>query len=308
MSDFNKSLATLSDAILAGIDSRVKELHTSLPGIIESFDAATQTVTIQPAVKRVFKTTDGASTTLIPTALPKLINVPIQYPRGGGFSLTFPIHAGDEGLIIFCERAIDTWHDTGKVSVPNARRFHSLSDATVHVGLSSLTNKVPDYDPDHVVLKSDTNDVYITIKDSADVEVHADNMITTTSGADTSVTSGAAIHITATDNVDIDASANVTINAVGDITATAGGNITATASGSADVIASSASVVAPTIQLTGAVTISGALTVTGLATLGTAAITTLGVSGVLTQAGQDIGKGHKHGNVMSGTSETGAVI
>jgi hypothetical protein len=48
--------------------------------------------------------------------LPILINVPVQFPRGGCFLLTFPVTKGDECLIMFAER--------------DAKRFHSLSDAT----------------------------------------------------------------------------------------------------------------------------------------------------------------------------------
>jgi len=122
-------------------------------------------------VKRVFKNVDGLIEVLEEINLPLLINVPIIYPRGGGFSLTFPIKKGDECLIVFNERSIDNWHAFGTIKKPNDRRFHSLSDAVVHVGLSSLVNKVPNYDSENVVLKKDDDSATITIKNNSDIDV-----------------------------------------------------------------------------------------------------------------------------------------
>lgn len=163
MPDKSNSLATLADNIKQGIDARLKDLHTSLPGIIESFDPTTQLASIQPAIKRIFKTNEGDIDILTPTDLPILINVPVQFPRGGGFSLTFPVKKGDECLLIFCERSIDNWHKFGGVNKPGARRFHHLSDATAIVGVSSMVNKIPNYDNTNVQLKKDDGSVELTL-------------------------------------------------------------------------------------------------------------------------------------------------
>ena len=136
MSDNHSGLATLAQNIKLGIDNRLKELHTALPGIIQSFDPELQTVSVQPAIKRIFKSISEDSQELIAMELPILINVPILYPRGGGFSLTFPISVGDECLLLFSERSIDRWHIFGGTNEPGAKRFHSLSD-----GISCWTQK-----------------------------------------------------------------------------------------------------------------------------------------------------------------------
>lgn len=159
----NEHLATLAANIKQGVDARLKDLHTSLPGIIVSFDPATQLASVQPAIKRIFKTNDGEKELLTPTALPILINVPVQFPRGGGFSLTFPVTKGDECLLVFCERSIDNWHKFGGVKDPGAKRFHDLSDATAFVGISSMVNKIPDYDDTNVQLKKDDGSVKFTL-------------------------------------------------------------------------------------------------------------------------------------------------
>lgn len=176
MSDKNSNLTTLAANIKQGVNTRLKELHTSMPGIIVSFDPTAQLASVQPAIKRIFKTDDGEKEILIAENLPILINVLVQFPRGGGFSLTFPVATGDECLLVFCERSIDTWHKFGTVREPGARRFHALSDATAFVGLSSIPNKIPDYDPVNVQLKKDDGSAFITLKQD-EIEMESDTLI-----------------------------------------------------------------------------------------------------------------------------------
>ncbi len=178
MGDKSSSLATLAANIKQGVDARLKDLHTSMPGIVESFDAEKQLATVQPAIRRIFVTRDGDTEILVPSDLPLLINVPVQFPRGGGFSLTFPVVKGDECLLVFCERSIDNWHEFGTVKVPGARRFHSLSDATAFVGISSLPNKVPNYDDTNVELKKDDGTVSFKLLTDGTAELKADTKVT----------------------------------------------------------------------------------------------------------------------------------
>lgn len=174
MADKSSSLATLAASIRTGVDNRLKDLHTAMPGIVESFDPVKQLASVQPAIKRIFKQVDADTEFLVPTDLPILINVPVIFPRGGGFSLTFPVKQGDECLLTFCERGIDRWHQFGGVQEPVGRRFHALSDATAFVGLSSLNNKTPNYATDGVELKKDDGSVSIKLTDSGDANVHCD--------------------------------------------------------------------------------------------------------------------------------------
>lgn len=178
MGSKNPSLSTLASNIKQGIETRLKDLHTTMPGIIESFDSVKQTASVQPAIKRIFKTNDGEVELLTPDNLPILINVIVKFPRGGGFSMTFPVNKGDECELTFCERSIDNWHRTGKIEVPGARRFHSLSDATCVVGLSSLPNKIPNFDDTNVQLKSDDGKVEITLLTDGTISIKAETKVT----------------------------------------------------------------------------------------------------------------------------------
>ncbi len=269
MADKSPSLSTLSSTIKQGVLAALKDLHTAMPGIVESFDATTQLATIQPAIRRIFITRDGDTEILTPSDLPLLINVPVVFPRGGGFSLTFPVEKGDECLLVFCERSIDNWHKTGKVKKPGARRFHSLSDATAFVGLSSVPNKIPNYDPINVQLKKDDGSVFIRLNDDTSLDIHADSDINITTDSD----------IIATCN-----------------------NINATAT-------TKAIVIAPDIELTGNVLITGTLDVTDVVTAPTGNITQVNSTNVaattsLTVASKEMsGHTHPQGNDANGDSQ-----
>jgi len=278
MSIGKAAIAKLASNIKEGIANRLKDLHTSMPGIIQSFDPVTQTASIQPTIKRVFITREGVTETLIPANLPILINVPVQFPRGGGFSLTFPVKKGDECLIMFAERAIDTWHKFGGIREPNAKRFHHLSDATAIVGLSSLPNKVPAYSATATQIKKDDGSAVISLNNDSSVDIIADSDITATSLA------------------------NIKAEATGDISATCA-NLSATASGTAEVTAaSSCTITAPTITLAGNVIIGGTFSqgAGGAATMaGGAAIT-----GPLTNNGTDVGSTHTHPQAVDSNGDS----
>ena len=82
-------------ARIRGLNARLASVWTSIPGIIQSFNATHQTAVIQPAIKAIRFDIDGVGTDI---ALPLLLDCPVQFPSGGGFTLTFPVDAGDECL------------------------------------------------------------------------------------------------------------------------------------------------------------------------------------------------------------------
>lgn len=88
------------------INSRLTQVWTALPGIIQTFDAGALTCEVQPAIKGRVTQEDG-SIQLV--NMPLLLDCPVVFPHGGGCSLTFPIKAGDECLVVFASRGIDYW-------------------------------------------------------------------------------------------------------------------------------------------------------------------------------------------------------
>ena len=94
-----------------------ENLHCTLPGTVVSFDADSKTAVIQPAVR----TASGIE-------LPVLRDVPVFMP------VPFEVNPGDACLVIFADRDIDRWFETGEAEVPPSGRMHSLSDGFAFVG------------------------------------------------------------------------------------------------------------------------------------------------------------------------------
>ncbi len=116
-------------------------LHTSMPGRVESYDAATQTCEVLPQLKRQTPDGEGGYTT---EDLPVLPHVPVCFPRGGGFFMSFPLQKGDFVLVVFSERAIGNWRQKGEASNPGDLRMHSLAGAVAIPGVFPNNPGPPD--------------------------------------------------------------------------------------------------------------------------------------------------------------------
>ncbi len=81
-------------------------MHTALIARVESYDATKQLVTVAPVLRRSIETMKGE---WVSEELPLLCDVPVLFPRAGGFFISFPIHPGDFVQLIFNETDIDAW-------------------------------------------------------------------------------------------------------------------------------------------------------------------------------------------------------
>lgn len=153
-------------------------IRVAIPGIIKSFDSETQTVTVQPALMEKIKDVDGK---IIDVQLPELLDVPIVFPRSGGFSLTMPINVGDECLVIFSDMCIDAWWASGGIQVQEELRRHDLSDAIAIVGIWSQVNKVSNYSQTKAVLQHESSGNKIEVSSdsvnlSGNIKVNGQNL------------------------------------------------------------------------------------------------------------------------------------
>lgn len=113
---------SLEEVLEQAVDDALVDVHTCMPAIVESFNASTQTVNVRPALKR--KYDDGTV-----SERPLILDVPVIFPKGGLFSITFPIKKGDDVLLLFSERSLERWKvESGVVDPKDSRKFH-LSDA-----------------------------------------------------------------------------------------------------------------------------------------------------------------------------------
>ena len=184
--------------------SFARGLRVALPGIVQSFDAGKQTVTVQPALREVPKIA-GVRTV---KDLPLLVDVPVVLPRAGGFALTLPIQAGDECLVVFADMCIDAWYQSGGVQNQVEQRRHTLSDGIAIIGLWSQPRKLANYVTNAAELRSDDGATKVQVVANA-VTVTAQTITVNASG--TATVQGATVNVTGSSQVNISGGGNTTI-------------------------------------------------------------------------------------------------
>ncbi|MEQ5055461.1 Gp138 family membrane-puncturing spike protein [Klebsiella michiganensis] len=145
--------AQLAQAIMSA-------MRVSIPGIIQSFDTDAVTAVVQPAIKGSEQDESGAE---VSVNLPLLVDVPVVFPRGGGCTLTFPVKEGDECLVIFADRCIDFWWQSGGIQEPVDGRMHDLSDAFCIVGPQSQAKKIGGISTTAAQLRTDDGSAFIEL-------------------------------------------------------------------------------------------------------------------------------------------------
>lgn len=112
-------------------------------GIVQQFYPVTQTADIQIALKKIISINPDGTRTLAP--YPVLNDVPVFILSGGSAYMSFPVAPGDTCIILFNDREIDNWYNTGNVSAPTTLRLHDKSDAMALIGIRNLTNPIGSY-------------------------------------------------------------------------------------------------------------------------------------------------------------------
>lgn len=152
------------------------QVWTAMPAIVESFDAAKQTCTLQIAIQSKQYNKDGTSKDV---NIPLLVDVPVYRLRGGGFAATVPIIKGDEGLVVMSSRCMDAWWQNGGIQPQFEQRMHDLSDGFFLPGFNSQTKNLATYCTDGAQIRNDAGDVTATIKvDEIDLKVKANTFVT----------------------------------------------------------------------------------------------------------------------------------
>lgn len=115
-------------------DTFRRSLHTAYPGSIVSYDPDTKTCSVKIHYSDFYQA-EGAEP--IREDWPPLEDVPVLFPRGGGWAITFPLAADDPVLVVFCERSLDEWAASdGKSDLsPTLPVTHDASDCIVIAGL-----------------------------------------------------------------------------------------------------------------------------------------------------------------------------
>lgn len=160
------------DVITDAIEERLFELHTGLPAIVDAFSASNQMVDVTPLLKRVFLDANQEEFTI---DMPKINNVPILYPAGGGWSITWPMQKGDIVYLAFAERSLDNWHEAqpGQLIDPVQTRKHDLNDAVCVPALRPRVNPLSNISATDLTLGREDSSNQIVIKADGTIELGA---------------------------------------------------------------------------------------------------------------------------------------
>lgn len=148
-------------------------------GTIVDFSDTDLTVTVQINYLRVIyggvsqasPNNDSVINQTIP--YPQLVKCPLMIASGGTSYLSFPVVKGDQCVIFFNDRDIDTWWSTGSPnSAPNTNRVHDLSDAMIFVGVRPQKNSITGYNHNGPQLTNGSN--FISVEDA--IRIQANNI------------------------------------------------------------------------------------------------------------------------------------
>lgn len=173
--DQKERSADTTAALKTALSGWQRGMWTAMPGIILDFNPADCTATVQVAITAVVlkqdpKTGKQTPTNTTITPLPK---VPVIFPGGGGFSLTFPIAEGDEVLVVFASRCIDAWWQSGGVQNQIEQRAHDLSDGIAIAGLRSVPRVPASISGTTTQLRSDDGLTYVELAGGGIVNIVA---------------------------------------------------------------------------------------------------------------------------------------
>ena len=245
----NERFENTNETLLAAVKGERADIWTAIPAIVQSFNPVAMTCAVQPTIR--FRVLPPASLsyntptmTVAPSGqfiwdqMPLLTDCPVQFPGGGGVTLTFPINPGDEVLVILASRCIDAWWAYGGIQNQNAMRMHDLSDGFIIPQVRSQPRKFT-VSTTSAQLRNDAGTAYIQLNaTSGEVDVVAPTITATAAGTITA-TAGTSATVTAP---------IVTIN----------GNLAVTGT-----ISAGGAVSAPSLTVAGNATINGTLTNAG---------------------------------------------
>ena len=162
----------LTDALKFFFEQMVKGLYICIPGIVDSYNITTKRANVHPAIN--LQETDGTT-----TQQSSIVNVPVVWPCGGGFSLLSPLPHGTPIVMFFTQRGITKFKETYTESDPGSGLF-AKEDAFVMPGFGALSDITPATE-NGIVLQSEDGSHYIFIEEdlikiqtNGNVEINGD--------------------------------------------------------------------------------------------------------------------------------------
>lgn len=166
-----------AELLRRAIESRLLDLHTSIPAVVESYDSTKQTIDARIVTKRTIRNEDGKTQF---EEMPIVRNVRVKFPKGRAdsgaedgslsrFYITWPLHKGDPIDLVCDESYAGHYRDTGIVpsESPFVGRFN-LSSCWAIPGAGADSDAITDIIDDAIVIGIEGTDAQIVIRSDGD--------------------------------------------------------------------------------------------------------------------------------------------
>lgn len=189
MTSINKQVdyGYISNALDLLIQLALKEIYTSMPGIVVQYDRITRRAEIQPAIDTMLTNNMGS----LPK--PPVADVPIITPTAGNYLMTLPMRQGDPVTMLFSQRGIGKFKQAYRQSPPDDLVILGLRDAVAVPGFGPIEYQpAPDAKETSMVLQS--------LDGTRSIEL-GDEIVITHNRTKITLTRAGEVVITATGNV-----------------------------------------------------------------------------------------------------------
>jgi len=115
----------ISSAIWSEITAK---MNTVIPARVDSYDKDGPYVSATPLIDKIMS--DGTA-----LRLGSIVKIPVVFQRTNRFKMSYPLEAGDGVLLLFSQRCIDEWAQSGSFATPVNPRVFALTDAIAIPGL-----------------------------------------------------------------------------------------------------------------------------------------------------------------------------
>lgn len=123
---------TMAELLEISVKKGLIHAHMSMPAEVTTVYLDKNMVDVKPKTKIPIRNQEGEIDGI---SIAIIRSVPIQYPGGGGFRLTFPVAVGDPCWLIFGDYSLDTWKSAGVEGKVEDIRYHHLTDAVAIFGI-----------------------------------------------------------------------------------------------------------------------------------------------------------------------------
>lgn len=142
-------------------------IRVCMPAEITKFNSDEMTISARALIKEKVLTSVNS---YIDIEIPEISDIPIIFPGGSNFCITYPINVGDECLLFFADTCIDSWWQSGGLQSQFEMRRHDLSDCFALICQMSQPMKIPKS------LYSSSSLKVISRQGNANIEVKKNNV------------------------------------------------------------------------------------------------------------------------------------